>query len=192
MSFAQIDVFLSLFFLTRVLVLELILATMFASAARRFARIELLDLERVAPFSRRALRGVLVLMLFITLAALQAIFDPNPSGSIYVAIGTSFAAVAFFLIPLIPLQRRIQAAKQGELARLRADIRRENEARIAGRKNGTPLADLIMYKQEIERLSTWAFTTSTVFRFALYVSLGVGSWLGAAFVERWLGTLLDP
>ena len=54
------------------------------------------------------------------------------------------------------------------------------------------MADLIMYKQEIERVSTWAFTTSTVSRFALYVSLGVGSWLGAAFVERWLGTVLDP
>jgi len=192
MSFAQIDVLLSIFFLTRVLALELIVATLFASVARRFARIELLDLERVAPFSRRALRGVLVLMLFITLAALQAIFDPNPGGAISMVIVISLMAVAFFLIPLIPLQRRIHAVKQGELARLRADIRRENEARIAGEEARTSLADLIMYKQEIERVSTWAFTTSTVFRFALYVSLGVGSWLGAAFVERWLGTLLGP
>lgn len=30
----------------------------------------------------------------------------------------------------------------------------------------------------------------TVVRFALYVSLGIEYWLGAAFVKRWLGTLL--
>jgi hypothetical protein len=190
LSYAQLDVFLIYLFLLRILALELILAILFASVAHRFARIELLDLEQVAPFSRRALRSVLVLMLFVALLALQAFFDPNPAGAIEGVIAISVLAVAFFLIPLIPLQRRIHAAKQAELVRLRADIRRENEARVAGKKGGSPLADLIMYKQEIERVSTWGFTTSTVFRFALYVSLGIGSWLGAAFVERWLGTIL--
>ncbi len=190
MSFAQIEDVLVVFFAFRILALELILATLFASVAGRFARIELLDLERVAPFSRRALRGVLVLMLYIALLALLAIFDPNPTDSINGVISISVLTVAIFLIPLIPLQRRIQAAKQSELARIRADMRLENEARIAGTERRTPLADLIMYEQRIEKVSTWAFNTPTAFRFVLYVSLGIGSWVGAAFVERWLGALL--
>jgi hypothetical protein len=48
----------------------------------------------------------------------------------------------------------------------------------------------MVYEQRIEKVSTWTFNTPTVVRFVLYVSLGIGSWLGAAFVERWLGTLL--
>ncbi len=192
MSMSQIENITAAFVFTRIIALEFILVTLFASAARRFARIELLDLEQVAPFSRRALRGVLVLILYMTLLALQAFFDPHPTGAIDGVISTSVLAVAIFLIPLIPLQRRIDAAKQSELARIRADIRRENEARIAGDEGWASLADLIVYEQRIERVSTWAFNTPTLVRFALYVLLGIGSWLGAAFVERWLGTLLGP
>ena len=190
MSFSQIDAMVIAFFLFRTVTLEFISAFKFAQIARRFARIELLDLERVAPFSRRAARAVLVFVLFMVILSLQAIFEPNPGGAISMVIPLSLVAVAVFLIPLIPLQRRIDAAKQSELARIRADIRRENDARIAGDKGRTPLADLIAYEQRIEKVSTWAFNTPTVFRFVLYVSLGIGSWVGAAFVERWLSTLL--
>jgi len=190
MSFAQIVGIVDNFFLLRIVALELISAFLFAEVARRFARIELLDLERVAPFSRRSLRAVLVLVLYIVIMSLQALFEPNPGGAIDQVIWVSLVAAAVFLIPLIPLQRRIAAAKQSELARIRADIRRENEARSASNEDWATLAHLIVYKQEVEQVSTWAFNMPTVLRFALYVSLGIGSWLGAAFVERWLGTLL--
>ncbi len=190
MSFSQIDAAVIAFFLFRTLTLEFISAFTFAQVARRYARIELLDLERVAPFSRRSLRAVLVLVLFMVILSLQAIFEPNPSAAIGPVVPISLVAVAVFLIPLIPLQRRIDAAKQSELAHIRADIRRENEARIAGGGDWPRFTGLIAYEQRIERVRTWPFNTSTMFRFALYVLLGIGSWLGAAFVERWLGTLL--
>ena len=80
--------------------------------------------------------------------------------------------------------------KINELARIRAAIHHENEARVAGDEDWAPRADLIIYKQQVEQVSTWMFNSPTVVRFALYASLGIGSWLGAAFVERWLGTLL--
>ena len=192
MSWEQIKTFVLVFFISRIVVLELISSLLFASVARHFARIELLDLERVAPFSRRALRGVLVLMVLSAILSLLVIFDVNPTLAINGVVSASLLAAAVFLIPLLPLRRRIDAAKQSELARIRADIRLENEARIAGDEGRTSLADLIMYEQRIERVSTWAFNTPTVVRFALYASLGIGSWLGAAFVERGLGTVLGP
>jgi hypothetical protein len=190
MSFSQIDAIIIGFLMFRTMTLELISAFLFAQVARRFARIELFALERVAPFSRRSLRAVLVLVLFMVILSLKSIFEPNPGGAITPLIMLSLVAVAVFLIPLIPLQRRINAAKQSELARIRADIRLENEARATGDEDWVRLTGLIAYKREIEQVSTWAFSTPTVFRFALYVSLGIGSWVGAAFVERWLGTLL--
>ncbi len=190
MSFAQIDQIVVKFFLFRTVALELVSAFLFADVARRFARVELLDLEQVAPFSRRSLRAVLVLVLYIVIMSLQALFEPNPGGAIGTVMWISLLAVAVFLIPLIPLQRRVDDTKQGELARINTDIRRENKARIAGAENWVPLTGLIVYKKEIEQVSTWAFNTPTVLRFGFYVSLGIGSWVGAAVVERWLGTLL--
>ncbi len=129
-------------------------------------------------------------MLFTAILSLLLILDPDPTNSMIGVMASGSGAVALFLIPLIPLQRRIQAEKSSELTRIRATIRRETEARIAGDEDWAPRADLIMYEQRIERVSTWTFNTPTVVRFALYASLGIGSWLGAAFVERWLSTLL--
>jgi len=190
MTLRQIEEILFIFFIFRMVALEFTTAFFFASVARRFAQIELLELQRVGPFSRRALRGVLVIMLFMAILSLLLIFDADPTNSMIGVMFSGSSAVALFLIPLIPLQRRIRAEKSSELARIRAAIRRENEARIAGDEDWAPRADLIIYKQQIEQVSTWTFNTPTVVRFALYASLGVGSWLGAAFVERWLGTLL--
>ena len=184
MSWRQFDETLFVFFVFRMLALEFFSAFFFATVARRFAQIELLDLQRVAPFSQRALRGVLVLMLFMAMLSLLLIFDPDPTNSTIGVFSSGLAAVALFLIPLIPLQRRIQAEKLSELARISAAIRRETEARIVGDEDWAPRADLIVYKQQVEQVSTWTFNTPTVVRFALYASLGIGSWLGAAFVER--------
>ncbi len=194
----QMKTFVNTFVLFRTLAITILSAYLFAVIAHRFADIELLNLERVMLFSKHALRGVLVVMLFIAILSLQVILIPSEIleseafviQALVILAVPSFTAAAIFLIPLYPLHRRIQAEKRSELARIRADIHRENEARIAGNENWVRLSGLIAYKQEIERVSTWAFNTPTVLRFSLYVSLGVGSWLGAAFVERWLGTLL--
>ena len=189
----QMKTFLSVFVLSRTLASIFISSFLFAVIAHRFADIELLNLERVTPFSRHALRGVLVLMLFIAILSLLAISMPflNFDKEAFVILGVpGFTAAAIFLIPLYPLHRRIRAEKQRELERIRVDIHHKNKERIAGNEDWATLADLIVYKHEVERVSTWAFNTPMVLRFALYVSLGIGSWLGAAFVERWLGTLL--
>ncbi len=190
MSWRQFEETLFVFFIFRMVAVEFASAFFFASIAKRYARIELLDLQLVAPFSQRALRGVLVIMMFMAILSLLLIFDDDPTNSMIGVMLSGSGAVALFLIPLIPLQRRIRAEKSSELARIRAAIRRENEARIAGDEDWAPRADLIVYKQQVEQVSTWTFNTPTVVRFALYASLGIGSWLGAAFVERWLGTLL--
>ena len=190
MSWRQFEETLFVFFIFRMVALEFSSAFFFASVAKRYARIELLDLQLVAPFSRRALRGVLLIMLVLAMVSLLLIFDTDPTNSMIGMMLTGSGAVALFLIPLIPLQRRIRAEKSSELARIRAAIRRENKARVEGDEDWAPRADLIVYKQHVEQVSTWTFNTPTVVRFVLYASLGIGSWLGAAFVERGLGTLL--
>jgi hypothetical protein len=103
-------------------------------------------------------------------------------------------AVAALLLPVFGVHSRIQEAKGAELVRVRALIRSRaqeaSEPARAGPLSDAPLSDLIAYEQRIESASTWPFDVPTLFRFGLYVALGVGSWVGGAVVERLLGTLL--
>lgn len=190
MTFRQFEEILFVFIIFRTIAIEFVSAFFFASVARHYACIELFDLQRLTPFSQRALRGVLVVMVFMAILSLMVIFDSEPITSVIGVIFASLSAAALFLIPLIPLQQRIQAEKSSELARIQAALRRDSQARIAGDEDWAPRANLIVYKQQIENVSTWTSNTPTLVRFALYASLGIGSWLGAAFVERWVGTLL--
>jgi hypothetical protein len=62
---------------------------------------------------------------------------------------------------------------------------------VAG-PGGAPLslADLLAWEARLERVSTWPFDASLWLRFGLFVALGLGSWVGAALVERALGAAL--
>jgi hypothetical protein len=103
-------------------------------------------------------------------------------------------AAALLLLPAWGVHRRILAAKQAELARIREVIRsgRQSllEAPAAGSNPPGRLADAVAYEARIASIATWPFDLSTLLRFALYVALGLGSWLGAAIVERLLGAVL--
>ncbi len=52
------------------------------------------------------------------------------------------------------------------------------------------LATLLALKQHVETTREWPFDLGTLGRFLLYAVIGVGSWLGAATVERLLDLLL--
>jgi hypothetical protein len=58
------------------------------------------------------------------------------------------------------------------------------------RRAGGRLADLISYRDLVDRAFEWPWDTPTLLRVALYMSLGVGSWLGGALVERALAIVL--
>ena len=63
------------------------------------------------------------------------------------------------------------------------------------RRAGAPLEDarlgnLIQYQTFVKSVREWPFDLGTLGRFLLYAVIGVGSWLGAATVERLLDLLL--
>ncbi len=53
------------------------------------------------------------------------------------------------------------------------------------------LSDLLAYRSLLESVREWPFDAPTMLRFALYLAIPLGSWLGGAFVERLLGAALD-
>ncbi|HEY8152716.1 MAG TPA: hypothetical protein VII72_01170, partial [Myxococcota bacterium] len=74
--------------------------------------------------------------------------------------------------------------------RAHLEARRPGEAGAAAAL-GARLSNLVAYRGLVEAANTWPFDLGVWLRFAVYVSLGLGSWLGGALVERLIGAALD-
>ena len=90
---------------------------------------------------------------------------------------------------------RIVAQKQQRLEQLAASIREAQEPVIAARPGeaadfAAHLHALLALRAQIEQARDWPWDVSTLLRFAFYVAIGVGSWLGGALVERVVDVVL--
>jgi hypothetical protein len=111
-------------------------------------------------------------------------------GALVLATGT-----VALLLPVRGVRERIRETKNAELARIHAAIRGETnalgESVIARRAETVDLADLLAYRAHVQSVHEWPFDAPTMLRFALYLAIPIGSWLGGAMVERLLGAALD-
>lgn len=174
--------------LLRGMALELITGHRFARLAAEIDVRDPCDRAVFAPFARRALRNVLLWML---LAAWLSLTYVGPGWAIgpLMALGLTTVgafASASFVLPLAGPHRRIRATKEAELARVRAAIRTERDRALDAQAPKTPgrLADLVAYETRIAEAPEWPIEGSTLLRFALYLAVGLGSWIGAGLVQH--------
>jgi hypothetical protein len=174
--------------------LDVILAHRLSRLGERVGTVDLLDLAPLRAFGRSGLRSVSLWMLGSALAALFLLLPFSSHPALFILVLIFAVAVVALLLPALGVHRRLAERKQRELERARDAIRAESEALLAapaapGRSPGR-LADLLAWEARLDGASTWPFDASTLLRFALYVSLGLGSWLGGAAVERILDLAL--
>lgn len=174
---------------------DVTVARRFSKIGETWAAIDLLDLSPLAPFARRGLRSVLIWTgLTILTSLLFLVSWARPAARAALVLILSVAAIVL-LLPVLGVHRRAREAKGAELERVREALRSERDALLAAREPGAVadprLSNLIAYERRIESARTWPFDPGTLVRFGLYVTLGVGSWLGGAIVERLLGSALD-
>jgi hypothetical protein len=167
----------------------------FSRLARRLGSIDLLDLQPLAPFARQGLQSVLLLVILLSISAINAVdreFVPQIIGIGVVALGAGTLA---FLLPARGVRARVRETKQAEIARINAAIRGDSSALtgspIAPRAAAVDLADLMAYRTYVQSVHEWPFDAPTLARFALYLAIPLGSWLGGAMVERLLSAALD-
>jgi hypothetical protein len=100
---------------------------------------------------------------------------------------------AALLLPARGARDRIRAAKRGRLVALRDEIRKGERALEnigpEGDRAAVRLPALLALEARVEAVREWPFDASSLLRLSFYVSLGLGSWLGAAAVERLLELL---
>lgn len=185
---------LMLLLYSRTIYVEVEVARRLSRIGERFARVDLLDLAPLRPFARRGLRSVLlwvVLSILISLLFL-APWSSDPAAGFLALV--FLLAAALLLLPAWGIHRRILTAKQNELARVREVMRAGRQDLLeSGAAEATApgrVADLVAYEARVASIPTWPFDLSTLVRFLFYVALGLGSWLGAAVVERFVDVAL--
>lgn len=183
-------------------ILTLRLVTLLVLDAGRLSDLAagLRDLDLVAldtsdatrPFVRQGLTSALLVVGLVSVFALFLV-DPRylPLVSVVVASTLVVAPIAL-LLPLRGLRIRIIAAKHQELVWCRARLR-ARRAELASGSGGDapPLDELVAWEARIQGVREWPVDTSTFTRFVLYLLLPLGSWAGAAVVERFVNALLD-
>ncbi|MCE9650015.1 MAG: hypothetical protein K8R18_10370 [Parvibaculum sp.] len=155
--------------------------------------IDLLDISKLDGLGRIALRGALPWFVTGTIVLLLLLGQNSTEYFLLLVAGLAASATTVFVLPMLRVHRLIDAAKKSELVRLRRAVadardlfeRGGGEAdRVAAR-----LAALLALEARVESAREWPLDISTMVRFALYLALPLGSWLGGAVVERVLDIL---
>jgi hypothetical protein len=180
---------------SRAIVADLSTARAFARLSERIRNIDLLDLQRLDVFARRGVRSVLYWMVALVFVSLFWL-APNAGDTNMVPFVLLIALPSWNLTVLLRAAGGpIRAEKEAQLLRIRGAIRADQRALLEGgagaAEAATRLPALFAAEARIVSVGVLAFDANTVLRFALYVTLGVGSWVGGALIERLLGAALD-
>ncbi|MEH6583863.1 MAG: hypothetical protein V7754_18155 [Halioglobus sp.] len=108
--------------------------------------------------------------------------------SVFPGLAASFApAMLLFFIPVWPLHKRLQGARQSMLIAVDDDIRKLGPISEARIRDGTAIDQfnrLLVMRREVQQVSTWPFDGTNLLRIAFYLLLIPLTWVGAALVEN--------
>lgn len=158
------------------------------------AEIDLLDISKLDGFGRIALRGALPWLVTGTIVLLLLLRQRESELFLPLVIGLIASASVVFAWPMWSVHRLIDTAKKRDLARLRREIASARAA-FEGRgpesdRAAMRLAALLALETRIEHAREWPLDLPTVLRFAVYLALPLGSWLGGAIVEHVLDLVM--
>ena len=160
--------------------------------AMRLPILNLLDAESNRSFTQHGVQSALLVVIMMSITAPIAV---QPEGGVVGAAVNSvlmlFLALTALILPMRGIHQRIQTQKREELATIRQHIQRERDKLLAA-SGGVDdrLVALLAMETRIERVEEWPFGVGSLYRVGFYLLLGLGSWVGAALVERMLESAL--
>jgi hypothetical protein len=162
----------------------------FARLADRVREIDPLQLAPLRPFARRGLRRALRWLLLATIASLAFIDAGYAEPPALILVGILGFAMFSFVLPVWRIHVRIRHEKHRLLEELQRLVRDEQKrVREAGAGSGR-LADLLAWQARLAAAREWPVDGSTLLRFALLLSLPIGSWLGGSMMDHAVDWLL--
>ena len=162
-------------------------AVLFKRLTQR-VQFDVLDTRQLTPFGTVAVSSTLALigaqaafpLLIIGSETSWVSFAPG-------LVATGAPMILIFLLPVVPMHRRIINAKQAALAQ----VSRELAPLLASDpQNFTALQPLLTYRREVLATSEWPFDTSVMGRLAIYLIIPPLTWIGAALIEILIDTAI--
>ena len=158
--------------------------------ARRIKAFSLLDPSLVKPYAQQGVRSSLLAVVSLSISANLWLDPESPVAGTTISIVTlSLAAAIALILPTWGIHQQLKAKKEEELRQVRIaiDSRRNPVSRSVDDAQHLR-ADLAL-ERRLDEVSEWPFDAGSYGRVALYIALGLGSWVGAALVERLLESL---
>ena len=107
-------------------------------------------------------------------------------GTVFTLVMFSVIAVLVVVLPTWKIHVRMRETRQDELTVVRADVRERRFKRNRTLDDAQQLSVDLALEQRLMHASVWPLDAGSYGRVFLYIGLGLGSWTGAALVERFL------
>jgi hypothetical protein len=159
--------------------------------SEEFDSLDLLDLAPYQPLVRQGLINALLLIGGVSVMSLLGV--ESRYGTVLAGFWITSILLAWvgLMLPLRGIRRKIREAKDRELDWCRRALIRERDDLKSGADGQTNIGQVVAYQEVINDIRNWPFDNPTLVRFALYLLIPLGSWLGGAFVERGLDVFLS-
>jgi hypothetical protein len=153
--------------------------------------LDLLELHPYQPLIRQGLTNALLVIGMVSVISLLGV--ESRYGPMLVGFWIMFVVLAWIgmMLPLRGIRRKIRVAKNQELSWCSQAIKVARDELKSGAGQQQSISEIVAYKSMIENIRNWPFDNPTLVRFALYIMIPLGSWLGGAFVERGLDLFLS-
>ena len=158
--------------------------------ARQIGSIDLLDTSLVEPYAKHGVRSSLLAVVGLSISA-NLWLDPNSPAiaSVTTLIMLVSATAVALVLPAWGIHLRLKSLKQAELEEIRCAITARRNPETRSPEDAQQLRADLALEQRLMEVSEWPFDAGSYARVILYIFLGLGSWVGAALVERVLETL---
>lgn len=158
--------------------------------AKQIRRFDLFDTSAVKPYAQQGVRSSLLAVISLSISA-NLWLDPNSPAIATAATLVLLLAAALLalLLPTWGIHLRLKASKQSELNQIRKAIASRCDAATRSVDDAQQLRTDLVLERRLMEVSEWPFDAGSYGRVALYIMLGLGSWVGAALVERLLESL---
>jgi hypothetical protein len=165
-----------------------------ARLSRLSEQIESLDLEDLHLYQPLIRLGLTNALLVIGMASVLSLFALEPGFAVMlIGAWTTFMIFAWIglTLPLRDIRQKVRTVKNRELDWCRDALKNARDRLKSGEHGQPSIADIMAYKSTVDDIRNWPFDNPTLTRFALYLLIPLGSWLGGAFVERGLDLFLS-
>jgi hypothetical protein len=160
------------FTLSQLIWIDIALARRLGKLLEEHGKVNLLDRSGLRVLAKRTRRSVLVWIPLLVHSIL------------FIAV-----LLAVVILPATGIRRRYIEEKSRQLAIVRSRIADRSAAVVDGivTSESSNLPELVSWEQRLQQARVWPYDMTMYLRVFLYAGIGLSSWVGAAFVERFIG-----